>query len=291
MPFHPRNKHQGHYELAQLTAACPELEAFVLVKKDGALSLDFGQSKAVFYLNKALLATQYALPNWSLPEGALCPPVPSRADYLHHLADLLSHGASAPPRGSKTCILDIGTGANCIYPILGTAAYRWSFIGVEHHQTALRWAHAILMEHKRLRKLVQLRWQPNPQQVFKGIIRPQDQFAASICNPPFFGSAQEAVEQQQRKWKQLHPKQPSPNFGGQAHELYYEHGGEVGFIKTMIEESQHYKDQIRWFTTLVSQEKYLNILLRTLKTIKVERIEIILMKHGNKQSRVLCWSY
>ncbi|WP_237578206.1 RlmF-related methyltransferase, partial [Klebsiella pneumoniae] len=41
-------------------------------------------------LNKALLAHFYAVKHWDIPDGFLCPPVPGRADYIHHLADLLA---------------------------------------------------------------------------------------------------------------------------------------------------------------------------------------------------------
>ncbi len=290
MPFHPRNQHQGRYDLTHLVEICPALKPFIRTKKEGGLSVDFGQADAVFYLNKALLASQYQTPYWELPEGALCPPVPSRADYLHHLADLISNGSEKPPQGAKTSILDIGTGASCIYPILGTAAYRWSFVGTDVQKTSIQWAHKLLVENKRLRQLVTLRWQQNPQHIFKGVVTPSDKFAACLCNPPFFGSAKEALAQQKRKWQQLHPEQPSPNFGGQAHELYCK-GGEIAFIQTMIQESQFYQQQISWFTTLVSQEKHLKPLQRALKVAQVPYSEVLSMEHGNKKSRLLCWSY
>lgn len=290
MPFHPRNKYQGFYDFKQILDNCPDIQPFILIKKDGNWSLDFGQPVAVYLLNKTLLATQYCIKNWTLPEGALCPPIPNRVDYLHHLADLLSYDKSTPPYGKKTKILDIGTGASCIYPILGTAVYSWSFVGVDSHVTSIKWAHDFLAKNNRLRNLVQLRWQRQPQHVLKGIIKKQDKFEASICNPPFYRSAAEALAQQQRKWRQLHPEQPSPNFGGQAHELYCT-GGEMAFIKKMILESQLFKHQIRWFTTLVSQEKHLKHLHQTLKTVKVKQVEIINLQHGNKKSRVLCWTY
>ncbi|MGH1338674.1 MAG: 23S rRNA (adenine(1618)-N(6))-methyltransferase RlmF [Aureispira sp.] len=290
MPFHSRNKYQGSYDLKQLVEACPTLHAFVITKKDGQLSLDFGQAEAVFLLNKTLLSTQYQVNNWALPEGALCPPIPSRADYLHHLADLLGTEAGLPPRGKKTKILDIGTGASCIYPLLGTSAYGWSFIGADSNAQSIQWAHQFLMEQKRLRALIELRFQNTSSHIFQGIIKKQDKIAATICNPPFYKSAKEALEQQQRKWRQVHPQQPSPNFGGQAHELHYV-GGEVAFIKKMILESQLFQQQVQWFTTLVAQEKHLKTLYQSLKKANVARIETLEMQHGNKKSRVLCWAY
>ena len=51
-------------------------------------------------LNKALLAHFYAVKHWDIPDGFLCPPVPGRADYVHHLADLL---AGEWRRGAEGC--------------------------------------------------------------------------------------------------------------------------------------------------------------------------------------------
>jgi 23S rRNA (adenine1618-N6)-methyltransferase len=56
------------------------------------------------------------------PANYLCPPIPAVADYLHYLADLLADGSGGVPRGIKVRALDVGVGANCIYPLLGHAA-------------------------------------------------------------------------------------------------------------------------------------------------------------------------
>lgn len=290
MPFHLRNKHQGQYDLEQLLLACPELQPYLITKKDGQQSLDFGQAATVYWLNKALLKTQYKVLDWTLPEGALCPPVPSRVDYLHHLADLISEETGVPPKGKKTKILDIGTGASCIYPLLGAAAYGWSFVGADSTAASIQWAHRYLVEHSRWRNLIELRWQAESSNILKGIIKKKDKFAATICNPPFYSSAKEALAQQQRKWQKVHPNQPSPNFGGQANELYCV-GGEVAFIQKMIVESQPFQHQVGWFTSLVAQEKHVAPLEKALKKAKVARREIIALEHGNKKSRVLCWRY
>lgn len=79
------------------------------------LSVNFADPLAVKTLNKALLAHFYGVTHWDIPDGFLCPPVPGRADYVHHLADLLAddNGGVVPKQAT---VLDIGTGANLIYP-------------------------------------------------------------------------------------------------------------------------------------------------------------------------------
>lgn len=87
--LHPRNRHNGRYDLATLCQVTPELTQFLTLTPGGEQSVDFANPQAVKALNKALLAHFYAVKNWDIPDGFLCPPVPGRADYIHHLADLL----------------------------------------------------------------------------------------------------------------------------------------------------------------------------------------------------------
>ena len=86
--LHPRNPHQGRYDMEALCKACPELRSYLKSNPKDETTIDFSDSKAVLYLNKALLAHYYQTPNWQIPEGYLCPPIPGRADYIHHIADL-----------------------------------------------------------------------------------------------------------------------------------------------------------------------------------------------------------
>jgi 23S rRNA (adenine1618-N6)-methyltransferase len=94
-------------------------------------------------LNKALLAHFYGVAHWDIPEGFLCPPVPGRADYLHHLADLLAEDRDGVIPQQAT-VLDIGTGANLIYPLIGAHEYHWRFTGSEIGAEAFASAQAII---------------------------------------------------------------------------------------------------------------------------------------------------
>lgn len=141
--LHPRNRHQGRYDFPALIKACPALAEFVILNPYGKQSIDFANPAAVRVFNRALLAQLYGIQHWDIPPGYLCPPVPGRADYLHGLADLLAtDNDGAIPRGAAVRVLDIGTGANCIYPLLGQADYGWQFLGADIDPQALASAQA-----------------------------------------------------------------------------------------------------------------------------------------------------
>src|SRR3569832_1952774 len=88
--FHPRNKHQGRYDFNVLVACNPELQAFLKQNAYQGEPIDFFDPRAVKALNEALLISFYGVSNWNIPADYLCPPVPGRADYIHHIADLLA---------------------------------------------------------------------------------------------------------------------------------------------------------------------------------------------------------
>ena len=160
--LHPRNRHGGRYDFAVLTACCPELAAHVAANAFGDDSIDFSDPLAVRALNRALLRHFYGVAAWDIPARYLCPPIPGRADYLHYLADLLaaSNGGEIP-RGAGVRVLDVGTGANLVYPLIGHAEYGWRFVGSDIERGALASAQAIIDANEGLADAIELRLQPS----------------------------------------------------------------------------------------------------------------------------------
>ena len=292
--LHPRNKHNGNYDFKTLIATLPELETFVTVNKFGNESIDFADPDAVRALNKALLKQFYNIEYWELPKTNLCPPIPGRADYLHYIADVLAEGNKGTiPTGASVKILDIGTGANCIYPIIGHQEYGWSFVGTEIDKPAKLTAENIIHQNAELKNVISIRLQENKRNIFKGIIKPDEHFDVTICNPPFHNSREAATEGTKRKLKNLGKSignKPVLNFSGQNNELWYE-GGELTFITNMIFESVHFQKQCKWFSSLVSKKDNLKPLYSVLKRIKAMEVKTINMEQGNKITRILVWRF
>lgn len=292
--LHARNKHKGRYNLDELQLACPELTPFVEPNIYGDPSIDFANPEAVKTLNKALLYHQYGLTYWNIPDGYLCPPIPGRADYIHHMADVLAGSNYGRfPEGPSVKCMDVGVGANCIYPIVGVAEYGWSFIGSDIDESAIESARQIVEGNANLKGQVELRHQPDPKDVFYGVLRKEDQVDLTVCNPPFHASAQAAESATLRKLSNLNKKSISKvtlNFGGKDTELITQ-GGERRFIRDMIRESAKFKENCFWFSTLVSKEPNLKGAYEALNAVKAAEVKTIKMGQGNKSSRLVTWTY
>lgn len=299
--LHPRNPHQGRYDLQLLCQKHPALTPYITTTPAGLPSIDFSEAKAVQALNAALLATYYQVSFWQLPEGYLCPPIPGRADYIHYAADLVAELHNTPqtvPTGKQIRMLDIGCGANCIYAILASRSYGWQVVGSEVEQQALLIADTIVKANPALKGLIKLRLQPDAAHVLKNIILADDYFDLIVCNPPFYTSAAEALAVNQQKWQKLGKANQGRNFAGSGSELWCE-GGELAFISKMIVESATYAKQVGWFSTLVSQQKHHKPLVALLVKQGKEpgkaqaNIEIrqIKMQQGQKSSLMLAWRY
>lgn len=291
--LHPENRFRGRYDLPALIRLEPALGPLVRPNPSGEPTLDFADPRAVKLLNGALLQEAYGIQAWEIPDGYLCPPIPGRLDMILHLADLLASDRDGwIPEGSGIRVLDIGVGANCIYPLLGFGEFGWHFLGSDTDSQALRSAGRILERNPRWAEAVTLRPQ-RPGKILAGLLEPSERFALSLCNPPFHASPTEAREGSERKWRNLgrsREGRPVLNFGGKGGELWCP-GGETGFLTQMIEESVALGDRIGWFTSLVSKEATLPALRQALRRTEAREVRVIPMAQGQKRSRILAWSH
>ncbi|MDP4893169.1 23S rRNA (adenine(1618)-N(6))-methyltransferase RlmF [Cypionkella sp.] len=287
--LHPRNQHREGYDFARLVAQSPELAAFAITNPLGQTTIDFQNVLAVRMLNRALLKTYYNINFWDIPPNYLCPPIPGRVDYIHYLADLLAQSNNQEiPRGRNVKVLDIGTGASLVYPLIGQSEYGWHFTGVDIDPIAIKSAQQICQFNK---LKITLRHQNNRENIFKGVIEPRDAFHVTMCNPPFHSSIEQADKGTQRKWANLGKGHSQKlNFGGQNAELWCP-GGEIKFIASMVEQSMEFAEQCLWFTSLVSKKDNLQPLSRILEKAKVANFKVIEMAQGQKTSRFVAWTY
>ena len=292
--LHPRNKHRERYDFNQLIINCPELSHFVHKNIYGDESIDFFNPNAVKMLNKELLKHFYNISNWNIPDGYLCPPIPGRAEYIHQVADILGNSNNGQiPFGPKIKCLDIGVGANCIYPIIGCSEYGWSFIGADIDPVAIESASRIIESNPFLEGKIGLRLQRNYKDIFCGIIQNDEHFDLTVCNPPFHASKEQAQSGTLRKLKNLKDKNTKKlvlNFGGQNSELWCD-GGEELFVSEMIRQSKQFSTDCFWFSTLISKDSNLKKVNEALQKAEAVEVKTIPMIFGNKTSRIVVWTF
>ena len=292
--LHVRNKNRIPYDLEAMSVANPKLKNHIQPNKRGENSINFSDPKAVKELNTSILNHYYGIEYWEFPKENLCPPIPGRAEYIHLLADLLSESNQGKiPTGKRVTCLDIGTGASCIYPILGVTEYDWDFIASDIDPKSIQSAQNIVDSNPSLTGKVNCRLQRNPTSIFKGIIEEGEKIDIAMCNPPFHSSVEEALKGTRRKVKNLTGKkavQPKLNFSGNTNELVYE-GGEIQFIANMISESQAIAKSCFWFSVLVSKESNLKKIYKLLNKNNPSGSRTLKISTGNKTSTIIAWTF
>ncbi|CDT64965.1 hypothetical protein VCR15J2_470255 [Vibrio coralliirubri] len=316
--LHPRNQHTGRYDFELLVAALPELKEHLIKNPVGEDTINFSDPLAVKLLNKALLAHHYGVKHWDIPAGYLCPPIPGRADYIHSVADILnSDGQGEPYNHASVKALDIGVGANCIYPIIGATEYKWRCTGTDVDSVSIKTANFIAESNPNLKGKIRARLQADSESIFKGVIKDNERYDVTICNPPFHSSLEEAEKGSQRKLdnlaanrakkagqsfkpetnkkpvkldKSTKQAKPTLNFGGQKAELWCP-GGEAAFIMKMARESQLFATQVLWFTTLISKKDNVDMVRSELGKLRAKQVKVVEMSQGQKVSRFIAWTF
>ncbi|MEN8817232.1 MAG: 23S rRNA (adenine(1618)-N(6))-methyltransferase RlmF [Nonlabens sp.] len=275
--MHLRNIHRYGYDFQKLTATHPELAKHLVQSPTGDVTINFSDAASILEFNTALLKHHYKIKYWRLPEGSLYPPIPGRADYIHHISDLVGKGEK---KG-----LDIGCGASAIYPILGNNIYDWKMVGCDVIDESVAFAKKNTLKND----AIEIRHQVDRGNILKGVIREGENYDFTMCNPPFYASEEEAVKANMDKQRKLGTYEERRNFAGHAHELWC-NGGEALFIKRMIKESVAFKNQVGWFTCLLSRKQNLKKPLKQLEKLGAES-KVVVMTTGNKESRFVAWRF
>ena len=314
---HPRNTFTGVYNMDRLIAAYPSLEPHIIRTRLGEPcrpTINYFNPESVRALNTALLVADYNVnPKYNeiLPTGALSPPVPGRADYVHYIADILKQSwpDDVIPIGVNVVGMDIGTGASAIYPTIATAVYGWKMIASEINLASIESAKLIAHANDSA-DLIDVRHQQSKKSIFHGVLQRGEKIDFAMCNPPFYSSIEAFQKENARKLaglakggstlKEQSLGGGSNNFGGTDSELWCE-GGEVAFVKRMINESKQYADKCLWFSSLVSRKDNIKRIEGSLfnmgknkggkQRIQVQEVRRIAMGAGHKSSTILFWTY
>lgn len=317
--IHPGNRYaEKPPDFTQLALLYPSFAAFVFHSRSGRPTIDWKDFNATRELTRVLLLHDHGV-NWWIPDGQLCPTVPNRLNYIHWINDLLSSEIIPSVQGLTDRVrgFDIGTGANCIYPLLGASLFGWSFVGSDVTEVALEWATKNVESNPHLFELIEIRnatdpsyyggfksntreavndghpelcigekaqppchglKEPSTLPILVGVVKDDESFEFCMCNPPFFERIEEAG---------LNPK---TSCEGTPEEMVYP-GGERAFITRIIEDSVVLKHSFRWFTTMVGRKANLKFLISKIREVGVSIVKTSEFVQGHTARWGLAWSF
>ncbi|KAH9144304.1 hypothetical protein AeRB84_011757 [Aphanomyces euteiches] len=290
--IHPRNKYKTPPDFIKLAALYPSLkqlcvyfymalwlrESFSLREtKTGGYVIDWTDPQATRELTKTLLHLDFGL-TWNIPIDRLCPPLTNRLNYIHWIEDLIllsqpsfvSPSQESPIRG-----IDIGTGASCIYPLLGHALNQWHFIATDIDSISIQHA-SVNVDANQLGHAIHLKLVDNATMLPKDAITQSIMF--TMCNPPFFDSIDEADTNPRSKCTGSSLEMTTP-------------GGEVAFIKRMIQDSLDLKAKVRWYTSLIGRKSSLRPLLATLRESGIRNTRTTEFLQGRTTRWGIAWTF
>jgi len=255
-------------------------------------------------LTKSLLKEDFGL-KIELPDDRLCPPVPNRHNYILWLKSLLDSSSYRQP-GGKLCGLDIGTGASCIYPLLGTAQRPWCFIatglpspsssrapdcdGTSNNATDIDEKSLVYAQNNVELNGLESRIRIVQRSPTDALIPLDDLGIQTIdfvmMNPPFYSSDAEMVETAERK-----ARPPNSACTGAPVEMVCD-GGEVAHVGRMLQESLLLRERVQWYTSMVGKATSLEQLVEELRKNGIDNYAVAEFLQGKQTRRwALGWSF
>lgn len=279
----PRNKYSDNPpDFASLASLYPSFKPFVSFSSASSSRprIDWTDYNATRELTRVLLLHDHSL-TWWIPDGQLCPTVPNRSNYIHWINDLLSSSHILPTPSSSSIVkgFDIGTGANCIYPLLGASLFGWSFVGSDVTDVALEWAEKNVRSNPHVSDLIEIRdSREEEEEVLVGVVKDSETFDFCMCNPPFFETFEEAG---------LNPK---TSCGGTRAEMVCD-GGEQAFVTRIIQDSAVLKQRFKWYTSMLGKKANLKLLISKLWGVGVTVVKTTEFVQGQTSRWGLAWSF
>ncbi|XP_056414433.1 RNA N6-adenosine-methyltransferase METTL16 [Hyla sarda] len=283
--MHPRNRYKDKPpDFAYLASKYPEFKQHVNMNLSGRVGLNFKDPEAVRALTCTLLKEDFGL-TIDIPLERLIPTVPLRLNYIHWVEDLINFHESDKRTVRRG--IDIGTGASCIYPLLGATLNGWYFLATEVDDICYNYAKKNV-EQNHLADLIKVVKVPQKTLLMdalkeeSGII-----YDFCMCNPPFFANQMEAQGVNSRN-----PRRPPPssvNTGGIT-EIMAE-GGELEFVKRIIHDSLQLKERLRWYSCMLGKKCSLAPLKEELRIQGVPKVAHTEFYQGRTMRWALAWSF
>ncbi|CAI7647123.1 unnamed protein product [Penicillium glandicola] len=280
-----RSLYQNDVDFAALALQSRDFAKYL--KPNG--QLEFADPAAVRQLTTTLLQQDFHL-KVEIPEDRLCPPVPNRLNYILWLQDLLDSTAGGLHEGydrdREVFGLDIGTGCIGIYPLLGCAARpQWNFVATDIDLNNIRTSqHNVTLNNLESRILIINSDPDGPLFPLEKLGRQTLDF--TMCNPPFYTSSIELKQSAAQK-----ERDPFSTCTGAEVEMVTR-GGEVAFVKRMIDESLQLRERVQWYTSMLGKLSSINVLVETLMKHGITNFAVTEFDQGSKTKRwAVAWSW
>ncbi|XP_007576837.1 RNA N(6)-adenosine-methyltransferase mettl16 isoform X1 [Poecilia formosa] len=279
--MHPRNRYKDKPpDFAYLASKYPDFQQHVHTSLTGRPVVNFKEPEAVRALTCTLLKEDFGL-TIEIPLERLIPTVPLRLNYIHWVEDLID-GQKQPRRG-----IDIGTGASCIYPLLGATMNGWFFLATEVDDICFDYAKKNVEQNK-LSDLVKVVKVPQKTLLMDALKEETEIiYDFCMCNPPFFANQLEAKGVNSRNSRR--PPPSSVNTGGVT-EIMAE-GGELEFVKRIIHDSLQLKKRLRWYSCMLGKKCSLAPLKEELRKQGVPKVTHTEFCQGRTMRWALAWSF
>ncbi|XP_062071729.1 RNA N6-adenosine-methyltransferase METTL16 isoform X1 [Lepus europaeus] len=283
--MHARNRYKDKPpDFAYLASKYPDFKQHVQINLNGRVSLNFKDPEAVRALTCTLLREDFGL-SIDIPVERLIPTVPLRLNYIHWVEDLIGHQDS--DKSTLRRGIDIGTGASCIYPLLGATLNGWYFLATEVDDMCFNYAKKNV-EKNNLSDLIKVVKVPQKTLLMDALKEESEIiYDFCMCNPPFFANQLEAKGVNSRN-----PRRPPPssvNTGGVT-EIMAE-GGELEFVKRIIHDSLQLKKRLRWYSCMLGKKCSLAPLKEELRIQGVPKVTYTEFCQGRTMRWALAWSF
>ncbi|GAB6026479.1 hypothetical protein CHUAL_012905 [Chamberlinius hualienensis] len=248
--MHPRNIYRNTPDFKALAELYPEFQPHVTVDSSGRGHVDFRKHEALRAVTKVLLKHDFQI-DFEVPPEHLIPTLPSRLNYILWIEDLLETiPQNMRSHDSSICGLDIGTGATCIYPLLGCKKNGWKFVATDSNKFSTTWARKNV-EKNDLTDLIEIVKVQNDS-CFLDVFDGRDaEFDFSMCNPPFFNQDEVDPLTKDRSLSRPPPKAPICLTDNEA----VTDGGEIAMVNKMLDESIVLKDKIKIYTSMMGKKQ------------------------------------